>query len=54
MSRVNHTGVTKRGQILEISFTPVHFSFFLKGKNTKKNLRNPSQGGYAGAGSLTT
>jgi hypothetical protein len=38
MSRVNHTSVTKRGQILEISFTPVHFSFFLKGQKYKKKI----------------
>jgi hypothetical protein len=42
-SHANLTGVTQRGQILEISFNPVHYSIFLKkGQNTKK--KSPSTG----------
>jgi hypothetical protein len=37
MSRANRTGVTRKGQNLEISFGRVHFSFFLKKAKIQKN-----------------
>jgi hypothetical protein len=36
MSHVNWTDVTQRGQILKISFSPVHFSSYLKRDKIQK------------------
>jgi hypothetical protein len=44
MSRANQTGVTQRGQILEISFDTVHFLIFLKMIKIQKNIPKGNYG----------
>jgi hypothetical protein len=43
MSHVNWTDVTQRGQILKISFGPVHFSRYLKRDKIQKSIAGVHQ-----------